>query len=30
MQTTYDNSGPGQLTTSAASRQIQLALKFLF
>jgi hypothetical protein len=30
MSTTYDGSSPGQLTTAAAGRQIQLALKFLF
>jgi hypothetical protein len=28
--TTYDGSNPGELTTAATSRQIQLALKFLF
>jgi hypothetical protein len=30
MSTTYDGSSPGQLTTAAAARQIQLALKLLF
>jgi hypothetical protein len=28
--TTYDGSNPGELTTAGTSRQIQLALKFLF
>jgi len=28
--TTYDGSNPGELTAAATSRQIQLALKFLF
>jgi len=30
LSTTYDGSSPGLLTTAQASRQIQLALKFLF
>ena len=30
LSTTYDSSNPGELTSAATSRQIQLALKFLF